>query len=82
MRIIVPDAGKYMSAYATRDESFFGKLDGLGGASPPLETNALICNQMFRMGGDHLFAWDFETLELICRRIGFSSVVRSSLDGP
>ena len=73
MRLIVPDAGRYMTAYAVNDMSFFGKLDGLGGASN-LETKAAICSQMFHMWGDHLFGWDFETLERSCRKAGFTSI--------
>ena len=74
LRIIVPDAGKYMTAYAARDAAYFDQLKHLGNASTPLETPAIICNQMFRMGGDHRFAWDFETLSLVGRRQGFGSI--------
>lgn len=78
MRVVVPDAGKYMTAYASQDASFFEKLDDLGGSSVRLETHGQICNQVFYMYGTHLYAWDFETLELVCRNVGFGSVVRSS----
>jgi len=78
MRIIVPDAETYMLAYTAKDAAFFDKLRHLGNASKPLETNAIICNQMFRMGGGHQFAWDFQTMEFICRKIGFTSVSRST----
>jgi hypothetical protein len=77
LRIIVPDAEKYMKAYATGDHDFFEPLVRLGGTAEPLPTKAAICNQMFRMGGDHRFAWDFETLEYTARQIGFSSIDRS-----
>lgn len=77
MRIVVPDVEKYMRAYVTNDEAFFERLNALGGASEPLPTKAAICNQMFRMGGDHRFAWDFETLEHVARQVGFSSIKKS-----
>jgi predicted SAM-dependent methyltransferase len=81
MRIIVPDAEKYMTSYVARDEGFFGQLRFLGNASRPLETNMMVCDQMFRMGGDHCSAWDFITIEKVCRGAGFSSVERSEWRG-
>jgi predicted SAM-dependent methyltransferase len=77
MRIIVPDAEKYMRAYVSDDRVFFERLKDLGGASESLPTKGLICNQMFRMGGDHRFAWDFETLEHAARVVGFNSIKKS-----
>lgn len=77
MRIVVPDAEKYMRAYANDDSEFFERLKDLGGASEPLPTKGAICNQMFRMGGDHRFAWDFETLEFAARLAGFKEIRRS-----
>lgn len=78
MRIIVPDAEKYMKSYASGNSEFFENLKFLGNASRPLETPAMVCNQMFRMGGDHRFGWDFETLAMISKRAGFSRVERSA----
>ena len=51
----------------------------LGGAVEPLETKGAVCNQMFRMGGYHKFAWDFETLQHATRSCGFSNATRSAL---
>jgi lambda repressor-like predicted transcriptional regulator len=34
----------------------------------------LIVNQTFRMGGHHLHAWDFATLDAAMRKTGFSRV--------
>ena len=62
LRLILPDAEKYLRAYC-EDVEFFKLLRHLGGAVRPLETRMEIINQMFRMGGAHRFAWDFETLE-------------------
>lgn len=78
MRIIVPDAAKYITAYCQNDTAFFGSLSGLGNASESLDTPIKVINQMFRMGGDHKFAWDFDTLLKIARAAGFSDVVKSS----
>jgi predicted SAM-dependent methyltransferase len=78
IRIVVPDAERYMRAYVENDKEFFERLDHLGGTPEPLPTKGAICNQMFRMGGDHRFAWDLETIEYTARRVGFRSVRKSS----
>lgn len=74
MRIVVPDAGKYMRAYAQGDRAFFHALRDLGGAPEPFRTPVEIVNQMFRMGGAHAFAWDLETLRLAASEAGFTRV--------
>ena len=33
-------------------------------------------NYHFRQDGEHLFAWDFETMEKALRQAGFSKIVR------
>ena len=76
-RIIVPDLEKYASAYSRNDQAYFEQLPFLGGAAEKLETKGIICNQMFRMGGGHKFAWDFETFDHVARANGFSSCLWS-----
>ncbi len=78
MRIIVPDAEKYISAYSRNDREFFEDLKRLGNTQQDLDTPIKVINQMFRMGGDHRFAWDFDTLGCSARAAGFSDVARSS----
>lgn len=83
LRIIVPDAEKYFRAYVDNDAEYFKKLQHLGGAVNPLETRNEVVNQSFRLGGEYHSAWDFETLELYCCRVGFSGMQRSSWkEGP
>jgi predicted SAM-dependent methyltransferase len=77
MRIIVPDAEKYMRAYAADDLAFFQQLNRLGGSADVLPTKGAICNQMFRMGGAHKFAWDFETLQYALAMAGFRQIQKS-----
>jgi hypothetical protein len=77
LRVIVPDAERYMRAYCDNDGEFFTRLANLGNSSAPLFPKVMVCNQSFRMGGDHHFAWDFETLQYVGSKMGFSSVVRS-----
>src|SRR5688500_4198679 len=54
-----------------RRRGFFAPITRLGGAESELRTKIEIINQMFRMGGDHRFAWDFETMSLVLRQSGF-----------
>jgi len=76
MRIGVPDAELYLRAYVEDDGSFFKKLERLGGSTIPLSTPIDVINQMFRMGGSHLFAWDFHTLSLDLQSTGFIALTR------
>lgn len=79
LRLIVPDAEKYLYAYCQKDTVFFEKLKTLGGMPQPFRTKMEIINQMFRMYGDHKFAWDFETLELALREAGFTRIEQSEI---
>lgn len=76
IRIGVPDAEIYFMKYTSDDKEFFHFLRHLGGAKEPLVTPIDVINQMFRMGGDHLFAWDFETLKLALQQAGFKNITR------
>jgi len=78
LRIIVPDAAKYMAAYCRGDTGFFAEFARLGNAQTDLDTPVKVINQMFRMGGDHKFAWDFHTLAKEAKQIGFSEAIASS----
>lgn len=78
IRLILPDAEKYLLAYVKRDSEFFMALRDLGHARDPLRTRMQVINQMFRMGGDHKFAWDFETLSTVLMEVGFTEVRRSA----
>ena len=80
MRLIVPDAERYMNAYSGNDGAFFQQLEHLGGTTLALRPKNMICNQAFRMGGDHLFCWDFETLDHVTKNIGFAVVRRSAIN--
>ena len=71
------DAEKYFRAYCENDTHFFGKLEFLGGTQDSLRTKIEVINQMFRMGGDHKFAWDFEILSLALQDAGFNQVIKA-----
>src|SRR5262245_53692422 len=76
IRLGVPDACLYMQAYVRHDESFFRALANIGNPVIPLDTPIKVINQMFRMGGAHRFAWDFETLAQEVAAAGFTSIVQ------
>jgi predicted SAM-dependent methyltransferase len=76
LRLGVPDAELYLRNYADGKTDFFQQLQHLGGAVRPLSTPIMVINQMFRMGGHHLYAWDYETLSLCLQLSGFVDVKR------
>jgi predicted SAM-dependent methyltransferase len=80
LRIIVPDAGRYIRAYAEGDASFFEAMRELGGATTPFETDIEIVNQAFRMGGDHQFAWDWPVMRRRLEATGFEHVEETGYD--
>jgi predicted SAM-dependent methyltransferase len=80
LRIIVPDAGRYLRAYAANDAEFFDAMRELGGAATPFETDIEIVNQAFRMGGDHQFAWDLPVMRRRLEQTGFEQVEETGYD--
>jgi predicted SAM-dependent methyltransferase len=78
LRLIVPDAEKYLLAYAQEDAGFFAALRHLGNAVEPLTHRMAVINQMFRMGGAHRYAWDFEAVRAALLAAGFARVDRST----
>ena len=77
LRLILPDAEKYLRAYAADDAAFFERLKNLGNPSVPFQSPIEIINQMFRMGNDHLYAWDERSLRYYLVQAGFVEIERS-----
>jgi predicted SAM-dependent methyltransferase len=84
VRIIVPDAEKYLQGYCRGSWEELAKVRPLG---PDLSdvhfgskynTKMELVNVVFRQYFEHKFAWDFETMEFVLRRFGFSTVYRQS----
>lgn len=73
LRVIVPDAERYLRAYANNDKDFVRLIGGesVSGMS--------LVNTMMRESGFHRYAYDFFELEQVLKRAGFDSVSRSSL---
>lgn len=70
IRVVVPDGGRYLHAYAT------GSWAALRVFSPltrfPAETRMEVINMHFRQGIQHRFSYDAETLTHILLKCGFS----------
>jgi predicted SAM-dependent methyltransferase len=79
LRLILPDAEKYLRAYAGGDEAYFSAMRHLGNAVVPLRHRMAIINQMFRMGGGHRYAWDFEELSDALTEAGFANIRKSNM---
>ncbi len=79
-RIADSDARKYLEAYVAGDHEFFHSLRGLGGATPPMETEIEVVNQAFRVGGEKRFCYDSKTMERLLRRVGFRDVRETPYD--
>jgi predicted SAM-dependent methyltransferase len=76
LRVGVPDAALYLKAYVEGNHQWFKQMERLGGAVKVLDTPIDVINQMFRMGGHHLFAWDFHTLRFCLDECGFVEITR------
>jgi SAM-dependent methyltransferase len=71
LRIGVPDAGAYLRAYTDPNSNFLRE------ARPGRPTSLLAVQELFFDHG-HRSAYDFETLALLIRAVGFHSVERRS----
>lgn len=76
IRIGVPDAEIFIRAYVAENHAFFDHAKGIGSPVRPLDTRMKVINQMARMGGHHLFAWDYETLLLGMKQTGFVNITK------
>lgn len=77
LRVIVPDAEKYLRAYCQDDLSGFLAL----GVSVPfpaeLPTRIDVVNHVFHQWQEHRWGYDFESLSLRLRQAGFSVTRRA-----
>jgi predicted SAM-dependent methyltransferase len=84
VRIVVPDAEKYLEGYCRDGWEELVKLRQLGpglidGAfGSKYNTKMELVNVIFRQYYEHKFAWDYDTMQFVLRRYGFSSVYRQS----
>lgn len=81
LRLIVPDAGRYLHAYCEGDWAPLEQLRSLkeDHVDPYIntryETRMELINMVFRQDFEHKFAYDIETLHRLLERHGFSRVL-------
>jgi len=79
LRIVVPDAERYVRAYCSDGADGVNAFEALGVAAPfpeDLPTRMDIVNHMFHQWHEHRWGYDFETLEHRLKQAGFSNVER------
>lgn len=80
LRIIVPDAEKYLTAYVKGGWQEFQKVRPLDDRLRDnyygwkYNTRMELINHVFRQGQQHKFAYDFETMEFLLKQNGFTDV--------
>jgi predicted SAM-dependent methyltransferase len=70
LRLSTPDAGRYLRSYAG-DGEFLRHPSFAAPAETPMDR----VNQMMRESGQHLWAYDAESLLLLLRKVGFAKAV-------
>ena len=78
LRIIVPDAERYLHAYCRGDLSGFRELDVPDPFPDDLPTRMDVVNHVFHQWHEHRWAYDFETLAQRLHSAGFITVERSA----
>jgi predicted SAM-dependent methyltransferase len=74
LRIIVPDAARYLQAYCRPDLDGFRELAVPDPFPADLPTRMDVINHIFHQWGEHRWAYDFETLSLRLRTAGFGAI--------
>lgn len=83
IRIIVPDAEKYLRAYCEPGWEALTKLRDLRAdhfdryTHGTYGTKMELINEVFRQAYSHKFAWDHDTFDRVLRHVGFASVHRA-----
>jgi len=79
LRVIVPDAGRFLRAYASRDPKPWLDLGwDIDRLPDDIHTPMHVVNHVFHQGGEHLFAYDFETMAWALGQAGFAIVEQTS----
>ncbi len=76
IRIIVPDGRRFAEAYVGADPAAWAAL-GLAPFPADMPTPMAMLNHVFHQGGEHHFAYDYETLAWALRAAGFAAVEKS-----
>ncbi len=78
IRIIVPDAERYLAAYCRPDVSGFWELEVPNPFPDDLPTRMDVVNHVFHQWHEHRWGYDFETLADRLRRAGFRNIMRTA----
>ncbi len=76
LRVIVPDAGRYLEAYCRGDLSGFAELGTPEPFPADLPTRMDVVNHVFHQWGEHRWGYDLETLMHRLRQAGFTRMER------
>ena len=75
MRIVVPDAELFLSAYSAASRDAWKSLGwNLNHLPEGFQSEMDILNHIFHQGGEHRHAYDFKSLEIMLRSTGFKTV--------
>lgn len=73
LRVIVPNAERYLRAYANDDEDFIREVGG------DLASKLSVVNVMMRENGFHKYSYDFPELQRVLKSAGFVEITQSGL---
>ena len=78
LRIVVPDSRRFLLAYQTGKKEDWAALGwDLDNLPNGFHTEMDIINDVFRQCEEHLYAYDFETLEVVLGEAGFDKIIKS-----
>jgi predicted SAM-dependent methyltransferase len=79
LRIIVPDAERFVKAYAMNNIAAWKELNWDPTNLPSdIHTPMHVLNHIFHQSGEHMFAYDFSTLAMTLRKAGFKRVEKAA----
>jgi predicted SAM-dependent methyltransferase len=79
LRVIVPDAERFLAAYTSRDPEQWRRLGwDIERLPHDIFTPMHAINHIFHQSGEHLFGYDFETLRFALQEAGFREIHRMS----
>ncbi len=78
LRVIVPDAGRFLQAYCREDSGGFHDLAFPEPFPADLPTRMDVVNHVFHQWHEHRWGYDFETMAHRLEGAGFTSVVQAS----
>jgi predicted SAM-dependent methyltransferase len=78
LRVIVPDAERYLQAYCRPDLAGFRELEVPDPFPDDLPTRMDVINHVFHQRHEHRWAYDFETLAHRLSAAGFATIERTS----